>query len=62
MADKSKNQHSAKEVRERISTEKSSETSDYRKEKNLILGTAQIWSLRIAELQNTGIAKLRCTN
>ena len=33
MADKSKNPHSAKEVRERISTEKSSETSDYRKEK-----------------------------
>ena len=33
MADKSKNQHSAKEVRERISTEKGSETSDYRNEK-----------------------------
>lgn len=33
MADKSKNQHSAKDVRERISTEKGSETSDYRNEK-----------------------------
>ena len=33
MADKSKNQHSDKEVRERISTEKGSETSDYRNEK-----------------------------